>query len=274
MNNSQPRITVLRSKTVMKSQIEIELIEFLERCAAANPIEVWEADGVPISQIPNFQGTAQKVLRAVPLRDWERKDIGKILGGEPVNIVGIRNSLRAHVVYGLWKRGVAPELLRGVLDFVWDHDYRQMFRHLGLRQIRQIFECAAFPTDHLPEQLTIYHGLASQRGVWPPHSGVSWTLRHDQACWFALHLPGPGGTSMYTLPPDWTPHLLTATVPRRRVAAHLTGRNEDEIIIFGMNRKIASLIGSEADIRAGAEREQQRKPTFDEVIAKLKDEQG
>jgi hypothetical protein len=138
------------------------------------------------------------------------------------------SELRAHVLYGLWTWGAETELLRGVVATVWQHDYREMLAAFQRRQIRALFDAARFPIDHLPERVTIYRGIATKGSERPTHSGIAWTLRRDLACWFALHLPGPGGSAMFHIPPGWTPHLLTATVPRKRVAAHLRDRNEDE----------------------------------------------
>jgi hypothetical protein len=232
-----------------RAEIEERLIAYADRVAAETPIEVYERNGVEIGHEDFEHGAVQIVSRPVALKDDEREAIREILGGEPLGIFGLRDDLRAHVLYGLWIWEAEVELIRGVVATVWQHDYREIFAVFQRRQLRALFDAARFPIDHLPERVTIYRGIATKGSERPSHSGIAWTLRRDLACWFALHLPHRGGSAMFHIPPDWTPHLLTATVPRKRVAAHLRDRDEDEIIIFGMSSKTASVTSDEDDIR-------------------------
>ncbi len=239
-----------------RAEIEERLIAYADRVAAETPIQVYERNGVEIGQAREFaSGEVRIVFRPVPLKDSERGAIGEILDGDPIAIIGLRDELRARALYGLWTWGAETEVLRGVVTTVWQHDYREMLAVFQRRQLRALFDAARFPIDHLPERVTIYRGITVEGSERPSHSGIAWTLRRDLACWFALHLPGPGGSAMFHIPPGWTPHLFTATVRRERVAAHLTDRNEDEIIIFGMSTKTASMTSDEDDIRAGEARE-------------------
>ena len=193
--------------------------------------------------------------RPVPLWDHEREAIHEITEGDPLGILGLRNSLRAVVLRGLWQWGAEKELLQGVLALVWEHDYREILASFHRREQRAMFEAARFTVDHLPKRITIYRGVAVEATEQPSCSGISWTLRRDVACSFAVHFPGSGGSAMFPILADFKPHLLSATVNRERVAAHLHGRDEDEIIVFGLSAKTVSVASDEHDIREGAARE-------------------
>jgi hypothetical protein len=234
--------------------MEERLIAFAESAAAQTPRQVFPRNAVESGP--------------VSLWDHEREAIREMLEGNPDAISGVRNALRAVVLRGLWQLGVDPRLLvadadrlafeamfRGVVAKVWSHDYRETFSVFAQLELRSVFEAARFPIDHLPEKVTIYRGIAVRGSRLPPRSGISWTLRRDLACWFALHLPGSGGSAMFSLPAGWHPYLLTATVRREHVSAHMRDREEDEIIVFGMSARRVSVTSNENDIRAGEARE-------------------
>src|SRR5205807_335151 len=119
--------------------------------------------------------------------------------------------LQAHVLSGLWTWGADIELLRDVLSEVWRHNHLEilsMFPKRGSSHqptLRRLFQAARFPFDHLPERVSIYRGIAVPNGDTPSCTGISWSLRRDLACWFAMHLPYPGGAGMIKLPSSWTP---------------------------------------------------------------------
>jgi len=237
-----------------RAELEERLMLFVERVAAKTPREVFTRDGVEVGP-HSGAGPLEIVFLPAPLGDHEQEAIRKMLDGDPIAICGLRNTLRAVVLRGLWLWGADTELLRGVFALVWALDYREMLAEFQRRELRAVFEAARFPIDHLPKRITVYRGVAAKGPRIPSCSGIAWTLRRDLACWFALRMPGSGGSAMFDLLPGWTPHLLTTTLRRERVGAHLRDREEDEIIVFGISAKTVSVTNDDNDILAGAARE-------------------
>ena len=156
------------------------------------------------------------------------------------------NLARGLLVRAAFRARMPVPAFREMLTAVWDHDhsslthFAKVVAHSSLpkKDLREMFEYAAYNLSHLPETLTVYRGgmvwnLPSGRPT-GLQSGVAWTLNRDLAAWFAVFTSaapewvndGPWGRS--------APLILKAEVPRSRILAHITTRNEDECIIFGM----------------------------------------
>lgn len=246
------------------AEIEERVLKYVEAVSAKTPVRVMTRNGVEWTAAMG-PGPVDIIYQPVPLREHEREAIREILDGDPIAIVGLRDPLRAHVLWGLWRWGSNTALLRGMVAEVWQHNHREMlflFPQRGTMcepTLRELFKAAEFPVGHLPEQVKIYRGVAAKDPELPSGSGIAWTLRRDLACWFARHLPGPGGSGMFAVPAGWTSYLLAATVGRDRIAAHLTDRNEDEVIVFGMSARTVTLSSDLDDILAGEAREWERR---------------
>lgn len=113
-----------------------------------------------------------------------------------------------------------------VLGAVWVHTEspwrnRKLFQQLfsGPRPHRDHLmdadERKAF--KKLPDQLTIYRGFGGDRG-----KGLSWTLDHDKAIWFAKRFHEVHGKSG---------RVLEGVCQKSDAFSHFTGREESEIVI-------------------------------------------
>ena len=134
------------------------------------------------------------------------------------------NSLRGHLVM-LAYLDASAAVLRGVLEPVWAHDHdRLVAAALTNRQLKGVFERAAFPPQAwMPDTVRVYrgtYGLDLSRA----RLGHSWTIDRDVACFFARHRArGARGGLL----------VLTAEVPKARIAFYTDERNERETVIVG-----------------------------------------
>jgi hypothetical protein len=108
-----------------------------------------------------------------------------------------------------------------------------------------MFRRAAFPLPpDLPPVVRIWRGCPGGGGR-AGARGLSWSLRRDTACWFALwprRFGAPG-----------KPLVLAADVPRSSLLFHTDARGEQEVVCF--NVRGARIDGDEADWEAGLQRQ-------------------
>jgi hypothetical protein len=150
------------------------------------------------------------------------------------------NETRGKLARILWRARVPAKVLRQALQDAWDHDPGWTWSAFGYPNIIQAFRDARFPTDHLPETFLVWRGVHGKN-----FSMDAGTLSRDIACWFAFRFS------------DGEPRVFRRTVQRVDVLAHLTAREEDEIVLdIG---DTAEIDGDPADWRARCERERARR---------------
>jgi hypothetical protein len=172
------------------------------------------------------------------LGDYEAALTGDVAAARRL-LYATPDALGPYVAEVFYRRGVPDEAFQTVLTEVWDQGH-QYLRVMRPNRLTAVFRTARFRTAHLPELVRVWRG---ESGDWQ-HSRWSWTLNRDIACWFATMWPGAGAN----------PRVLVASVLRRAVLMHHTGRGEDEIVTLGA---IAPVIdGSPDDWREGAARHQ------------------
>lgn len=98
---------------------------------------------------------------------------------------------------------------------VWQHydEWTLLFEDTGARFMMTEDEEAALAA--LPETVTIYRGATCDLN----EDGLSWTLDHDRALWFAQRFHD-----------DDEKVVIRTTIPREKIIAYFTSRSEDEII--------------------------------------------
>lgn len=105
----------------------------------------------------------------------------------------------------------------GHLSDVWDALFEEFFSD-GHEHMMDDEEKAYLAA--LTEPITVYRGCVE--GV--NEDGLSWTLHRGQAMWFALRF--------HEIKEGGIPVVLKAQVNRDEIVAYLTGRNEEEILLF------------------------------------------
>src|SRR5919199_2946365 len=69
--------------------------------------------------------------------------------------------LRGLVVHALYERQVPPEVLRGALRQAWDSAHQGVRAAAGTKKrLISLFRHAEFPTNSLPDHLTVWRGAA------------------------------------------------------------------------------------------------------------------
>jgi len=181
---------------------------------------------------------------------WGMEYLPRVVAGDPdavrCLIFVAQNNQRGKIVAALWKHRVAPEVLRVALADGYDHDHSHVCNAFRRRSLVAAFRWAKFPTDHLADEFTIWRGGSGDLAYLL--SGFSWTRDRDIACWFAMRFAG-------IHPP---PRLYRATVKREQVLAHLTGREEDEILIEPFSVSVVKTDGDVAAWKKAAHRHCQR----------------
>jgi hypothetical protein len=152
------------------------------------------------------------------------------------------NAFGPYLAEMFYRRGVPDEAFRTVLTEVWDHDHQNL-RAVKSNRVIAMFRTARFPAAHLPDPVRVWRGESGDSDE--PLRRLSWTLDRDTACWFATMWPGAGAN----------PRMLVASVLRRAVLMHHTGRGEDEIVTPGAINPVID--GSPDDWREGAARHHQ-----------------
>lgn len=145
------------------------------------------------------------------------------------------NSLRGVEVAKAFDTQIPVTAFREILDSAWTLDHWEVLRAVGKDQVlKRWFKYAAFDVSHLEKHLTLYRGgtcfFKDDRHWQVPASlcwGSSWTLDRDTACFFATIY-----SQRFALPAGSYPCVVAIQVPRRYALAHLTERNESEIIAF------------------------------------------
>ena len=168
-------------------------------------------------------------------------------------LVVLSNEERGRFVVGLFDEGVPADVLRAAVESAWNHDYTVLWEACGasISVVRELFRAAKFDKSRLPKSLEIWRG-----GVIPPGGhwhdvafGISWTRNRDAACWFAIHY---WGTRF-----DGEPVVLKRTIERRYVLAHITSRDENEIVTT--TTRPTEVDGSLKEWRAAADRYEKSK---------------
>jgi hypothetical protein len=72
--------------------------------------------------------------------------------------------------------------------------------------------------ESMPDPVTVYRGAIADRN----EEGLSWTVDRERAEWFATRMASDGDVAV----------VLEGRVDRDLVAAYLTGRGEDEVVVF------------------------------------------
>ncbi|WP_156883389.1 hypothetical protein [Salipiger mucosus] len=78
----------------------------------------------------------------------------------------------------------------------------------------------------MPENVKLYRGVQFEQYERPDpkrgaNAGWAWSFSEETATWFARRFAEPGDTRF----------LVTADVPKSRIAAYITGRGEEEVLI-------------------------------------------
>ena len=90
-------------------------------------------------------------------------------------IVAAGNENRGRLAVALWRCRIAPVAYRKILSGAWAGDHGPVIRYANHRRtLHAMFRYAAFPTEHLPDQMTVWRGVS---GVTPKvaAAGYSWT---------------------------------------------------------------------------------------------------
>jgi hypothetical protein len=159
-------------------------------------------------------------------------------------LLWLPNHLRPTVVDHLLAAAAPVEVLRVVVGDCWNHDHRVMLWRMGRDGIVRAFQAAQFPTRHLPEKVRVYRGGIGVPGVL--RTGLAWSLSRETACWFAWRDRQHG-----------EPVVLTGTVSRAAVLAHLTERREDEVVLAWWPARCNRV--DEATIASNGERHEERR---------------
>jgi hypothetical protein len=154
------------------------------------------------------------------------------------------NEYRGLCALALYLNEAPVPCLRAGLMAAWNHDYEyvlQAFAHPKRRILKAAFRAAEIPIPELPPVVTIWRGGSR---VTPSvlRRGLSWTLNRDVACWFAVGYMRAGEG----------PVVIRAEVPREAIVAYDDGRDEREVVVFGVRRAV--VCGTPADWRAASAR--------------------
>ena len=176
------------------------------------------------------------------------EDLTRVLAGDADWVDSLlfkaSNKDREKIAHAIWRLGVGTDVLRATIEAAWRHDHRFCLAAFGWDMMKA-FRDAEFPTDHLPEQLTIWRGVSWPKVNGPEEdTGLSWTLNRDIACWFALRLPNDQNE----------PFVIRRVVDRASVLAHITSRDEDEIIVEPIDMETWEVDGDLKDWQAASDR--------------------
>jgi len=164
---------------------------------------------------------------------WERVCQGDVEAATTA-IFTAYNSARGRIIRVAYQQKVPAAAFGAMLSDGWDHDHHWLIRAAngtrGRRTLKCWFDRAAFDVSHLPNPVTVYRG-----GTIPPGrdwsflaTGISWTLKLETAAFFARRFPHMGD-----------PTIVRATVPRTFIKAHMTSRDEDEVVILDLIKHVS-----------------------------------
>lgn len=122
----------------------------------------------------------------------------------------------AALVSAIYEHHPHTELLRRILTHCWMMDAKDLLTQLD-DQIEDIFVAADFPTDHLPQRLTVYRGGQGEADQVANH--WCWTTDRDQAAWFAFRRR------------DDDAIIVRRDIQRSDILAEMTGYGESEIVL-------------------------------------------
>lgn len=145
-------------------------------------------------------------------------------------LIRASNPLRPVVLESALARGLPQPVLQEMTNIVWNHDWNwwQYWNswNCGASHIVDVFLQVKFSTEHLPEWIEVWRGAG-----WNPQGGddcdpasvvaggMSWTRRRSLAHWFA---------GRYDRQIKAVGRCL---LERSQVLAHITERDEDEIVV-------------------------------------------
>ena len=127
-----------------------------------------------------------------------------------------------------WRRRAgqcSTDLYRDALDAAWEVNHRAaILAARDYRMLRAMFRVAEFPVPAgFPNLIDIWRGVRAVP-IDTARRGISWSLRRDTACWFAVsYLANPIGESL----------VIKATVAPTEIFILRNAKSEFEVIWFG-----------------------------------------
>jgi hypothetical protein len=204
-------------------QKNLTLVEIMGLVKAGTVAASFDGDGLVFRDRATGEILVPAETSDVITETLARFDAGEV--DAFATLIALPNNERGTFVAKCYEQQLSGKLCvedwRAVLDAGWNHDYVRMANAAGSKeQLRRWFRSAKFPVLHLPVRFTVYRGGAGVNLV-DLGSGYSWTRDPDIAAWFALMHHGNRGD----------PLVLSREITRRQVLAHITERDEDEIVM-------------------------------------------
>ncbi len=193
---------------------------------------------------------------------WRKAQLGDVDAAITIR-VRAPSPLRPILLDYALKHKFPSPVLQGFIEGVWGQDLEWWrFRHgLGAASLMvDAFRQGQFDTSDLPDYVEIWRGiqLDPTRGADPQAylaQGMSWTLCRELAHWFASRSDGP------------MPIVGRCRLHRSRGLAHLTNRDEDEIVIDPEDLAHVAIELEDYDQAIANEWELKAKSLLDEITA-------
>lgn len=157
------------------------------------------------------------------------------------------NSQGRPMLVRLLDRHRAPlSSLRAVLAQAWEHEHHLLLRSFGVRRTLELLQRAQFPSPwDIPTMISVWRGTHNQDAE-DARYGLSWTTNRDCAAWFAMRRASISG---------WAdPLVLRSHIPTGTVIFASNGRNENEVVWIGPQRRSATIDGDRDDWRQAHDR--------------------